>query len=236
MNGSTFLGSAILANGVASLPYATLPTGANSITAVYSGDTNFNPNTSSPVVQTVTPAANQVVITWPTPAPITYGTPLSATQLNATATLANGASVAGKFVYTPKAGTVLNAGPNQTLSVTFTPTSKSYKAATATVPLTVNKVNTTTTITKATASKTNALAVTVSFTVAQAATIKTKPTGGVTVTASSGETCTDAALASGKGSCVLTFSKAESTTLTATYAGDSNNDGSTSTSFPLTVK
>ena len=43
-------------------------------------------------------------ITWATPADITYGTALSATQLNATA------SVPGTFVYTPVAGTVLNAG------------------------------------------------------------------------------------------------------------------------------
>ena len=43
-------------------------------------------------------------ITWSTPADITYGTALSATQLNATA------SVPGTFVYTPAAGTVLNAG------------------------------------------------------------------------------------------------------------------------------
>ena len=44
------------------------------------------------------------VITWPTPADIVYGTALSATQLNATTT------VPGTFVYTPAAGTVLNAG------------------------------------------------------------------------------------------------------------------------------
>ena len=43
-------------------------------------------------------------ITWATPADIVYGTALSATQLNATA------SVPGTFVYTPAAGTVLNAG------------------------------------------------------------------------------------------------------------------------------
>src|SRR5262249_60430571 len=72
-------------------------------------------------------------ITWPAPAPITFGTPLSATQLNATA------SVPGTFVYTPPAGTVLNAGP-QTLSVTFTPTdSANFTTATATVTLTVQK-------------------------------------------------------------------------------------------------
>jgi hypothetical protein len=56
------------------------------------------------------------VITWPAPADIVYGTALSATQLNATA------NVAGTFVYAPVAGTVLNAGSSQTLSVTFTPT------------------------------------------------------------------------------------------------------------------
>src|SRR5207247_11342558 len=55
-------------------------------------------------------------ITWVSPADITYGTALSPTQLNATA------SVAGSLVYSPAAGTVLNAGNNQTLHVDFTPT------------------------------------------------------------------------------------------------------------------
>ncbi|HKF47519.1 MAG TPA: FG-GAP-like repeat-containing protein [Terracidiphilus sp.] len=80
------------------------------------------------VVNPATPA-----ITWPTPAAITYGTALSATQLDATA------SVPGTFTYTPPAGTVLNAG-QQTLSVTFTPAdTASYASATATVTLVVNQ-------------------------------------------------------------------------------------------------
>jgi RHS repeat-associated protein len=71
-------------------------------------------------------------ITWRTPAPITYGTALSATQLNATA------SVAGTFAYTPAAGTIPAAGTD-TLSVTFTPTDTTdYKTATQTVVLTVS--------------------------------------------------------------------------------------------------
>jgi hypothetical protein len=71
-------------------------------------------------------------IVWADPAAITYGTPLSATQLNATA------SVAGSFVYTPPAGSVLNAGAHQTLSVAFTPTDTAdYANASATVPITV---------------------------------------------------------------------------------------------------
>jgi len=83
-------------------------------------------------------------ITWATPSPITYGTALSPTQLNATA------SVAGTFVYSPVSGTVLGAG-SQTLSVTFTPTdTTNYNTATATVTLVVNKA--TPTITWATPS------------------------------------------------------------------------------------
>ena len=63
-------------------------------------------------------------IAWSTPAAITYGTALSATQLNATATYQSGgspAAVAGTFTYTPAAGTILSAGNTQTLSVHFVP-------------------------------------------------------------------------------------------------------------------
>lgn len=54
-------------------------------------------------------------ITWANPASIVEGTPLSATQLNATG------SVPGVFSYVPAFGTVLTIG-KQTLRVTFTPT------------------------------------------------------------------------------------------------------------------
>ena len=73
-------------------------------------------------------------ITWANPADITYGTALGATQLDATA------SVPGRFVYTPAPGTVLSAGADQTLSVTFTPTdTNDYNSVTTTVTLTVQK-------------------------------------------------------------------------------------------------
>jgi hypothetical protein len=76
-------------------------------------------------------------IVWATPAAITYGTALSATQLDATATF-NGAKVAGTFTYSPAKGTVLGAGP-QTLTVVFTPSNTSnYGSATGSVTLQVN--------------------------------------------------------------------------------------------------
>src|SRR5258706_7154594 len=49
-------------------------------------------------------------------------------------------SLPGSFAYTPGAGTVLPAGANQTLSVTFTPTDTvAYTTATATVSIDVAK-------------------------------------------------------------------------------------------------
>jgi len=75
------------------------------------------------------------VIAWPTPAAITYGTALSAAQLNATA------NVSGSFAYSPGIGTVLGAG-SQTLSVAFTPSDPAdYTSATASVTLLVTQAS-----------------------------------------------------------------------------------------------
>ena len=106
-----------------------MPAGSYIIAATYAGDAKFNSAFGSVnyTIDQLTPT-----ISWATPAAITYGTPLSATQLNATA------SVPGTFAYTPAAGTVLAAGM-QTLSVTFTPTDTvDYSPAESMVTLTVN--------------------------------------------------------------------------------------------------
>lgn len=82
------------------------------------------------------------VITWNNPTDITFGTALSSTQLNATA------NTPGTFVYTPAAGTVLNAGNGQTLSVTFTPNDTvNFSTATKTVLINVLPASTTTQVT-----------------------------------------------------------------------------------------
>ncbi len=71
------------------------------------------------------------IITWYNPVPIVYGTPLTATQLNAISTQS------GTFTYTPPLGTVLSAGPNQMLSLSFYPFT-SGNVYSDTVNLTVN--------------------------------------------------------------------------------------------------
>jgi len=73
-------------------------------------------------------------ISWSNPAPLVYGTPLSGTQLNATA------NASGTFAYAPPAGTVLNTGNGQKLIATFTPSDTAhYNGATASVVIDVSK-------------------------------------------------------------------------------------------------
>ena len=70
-------------------------------------------------VQKATP-----IVTWSNPADIAYGTPLSGTQLNATFSWvvnATPVTVPGTPTYTPAAGTLLNPGTNQVLTVNFSP-------------------------------------------------------------------------------------------------------------------
>ncbi len=138
-DGTNPLGSVALdMNGRAALSTSALTVATHSITAVYAGD-GFYAGSASPAVSQVVSQALQVAptLTWPVPAAISYGTPLSATQLNAVATNAAGAPVTGTFAYVPAAGTVPNAG-TQTLGVTFTPADlTTYAVATASVPLTV---------------------------------------------------------------------------------------------------
>jgi hypothetical protein len=72
------------------------------------------------------------VITWNNPQDIVYRTPLGAAQLNATA------NTAGTFTYTPALGTVLGAGANQTLQVSFTATDPTIQPNTITASVHIN--------------------------------------------------------------------------------------------------
>ena len=79
--------------------------------------------------------ADQMIptITWANPADIFAGN-----AAGCGSTRRDGLGL-GAFTYTPKAGTVLGVGPNQTLSVTFTPNDTTrYSSTTATVRIFVD--------------------------------------------------------------------------------------------------
>jgi hypothetical protein len=109
-----------------------LAAGSHTITATFTPTNTTNYTTATATVS-VTVTTGTPVITWATPAAIAYGTALSATQLNASS------SVAGTFSYSPAVGTVLAAG-SHTITATFTPTNTAdYSTATQTVTLTVSQ-------------------------------------------------------------------------------------------------
>ena len=111
---------------------AIVTAGTDTLSVSFTPTDSTDYTTASATVQIVVNQATPT-IAWSNPAPITYGTPLSSTQLNATP------SVPGALTYSPTAGTILTAGID-TLSVSFIPTdTTNYTSATKTVQLTVNR-------------------------------------------------------------------------------------------------
>ena len=78
-------------------------------------------------------------ITWDSPAPISYSTALSETQLNAVVSY-SGNTVAGTYTYNPVLGTLLQAGNVQALNLIFTPDNPTeYATVSKTVSIDVNR-------------------------------------------------------------------------------------------------
>jgi hypothetical protein len=199
------------------------------VTATWTADQNYN---SAALSQTGTAEKGIATITWSTPAAISYGTALTGTQLDASATPS---AIYPTGVYMPASGKVEDAG-TQTLKVTFTPTDTvHYKAGTATVSLVVNQDSTMTSITSSDQTLTlNHGSVTGTVDVAVTS---YKPTGKVTLTTSpSGPTCmATLTAATGDGDCKLKFTAAGVYTITATYPGDANHTGSNNSTQTSTI-
>jgi hypothetical protein len=183
-----------------------------SVTFTPTDGTDYNPTmaTATLMVNKATPN-----ITWANPASITYGTSLSGTQLNATA------SVPGTFVYSPAAGTILGAG-TQTLSVSFTPTDGAdYSTATATATIAVTKAAAIGSITSNLDPSTFSMSVTLTFTYTGVAGLPL-PTGSVTVIDGGNALVTLPLNAAGVATYTTSDLSVGSHSLVATYGGDAN--------------
>ena len=164
-------------------------------------------------------------ITWPTPAPITWNTPLGSKQLDPRA------NVAGTFAFSPSSGTVLAVGP-QNLSATFIPNDTTdYSTAMARVQLTVNPAPTTASITSSINPSTYGVSVRFTATVTSSA---GTPTGAVTFKDGS-RTLGTGALSSGNAAFSISTLSAGSHSITAVYGGSTDFAGSTSPTLTQTV-
>jgi hypothetical protein len=210
-------------SGVATGSLTALSTGLHSVIATYTSSNGY-PTASTTVSSSFTVGKANPTLAWATPAAITYGTALSGTQLNATATGVTGATLPGVFTYSPLSGVVLTGG-TQTLSVSFAPTDiTDYTTpATTTVSLQVNKVLPTITLVSSLNPMLLQNPVTYTATVSSTA---GKPTGtvafsdgGTVITACASVTVTTA---TGQANCAVTYTVTGTHSITAVYSGDTN--------------
>jgi polygalacturonase/sugar lactone lactonase YvrE len=219
VDSSTF--NATLANGNASTIVNGLTAGSHSISAAYTSSNGYASSTSTTATLVIGQATP--IVTWTAPAAITYGTALSATQLDASA------SVGGTLAYSPSAGTVLSAG-TQTLSVLFTPADTTdYKSVTQTVQLIINKAASSVALSAnpipAAQGKSDVLTATVTGAV--------QPGGAVVFLSGSTTLCTSN-ISSGAATCTFTPTASGTLSISAQYQGDANHLGS-SASVTLNV-
>ncbi len=231
-----------VAVGQCSLTSTTL--GAKTLTATYAGNANFSGSASAGTPHQVDVAGTVTTITSDNPDPSVVGQQIT---VNFSVTGAPGTPT-GSVTVTD--GTINCNGPlngagtgscnltfttagNRTLTATYGGDATHGGSGSAGASHAVNAAGTTTTITSDTPDPSTVnVAYTVGYTVVANAPGAGTPAGNVTVSDGTGaqNTCTVAA-----GSCSLTSTTTGAKTLTATYAGTTNFNGSTSAGAPHQV-
>ena len=128
MADSTIIGSSPINAGEGSLTTSGMQAGSHIISAIYSGDTVFNPNTAPSYTQTVNAGTPAVSLS---PTSLTFGVvPIGSVGNQQTVTLTNtgnatltitSTTVSGDFVQTNTCGGSVAPGANCTISVNFKP-------------------------------------------------------------------------------------------------------------------
>ncbi len=249
-DGATVLGTGTLnAGGQATLSTAALTAGAHAINAVYAGDANFSTSTSPNLTQNVNAASTSTGLTSSTN-PSVFG---QATLLTATvAAVAPGAgtptgSVAFYDGATLLGSGTLNAGGVATLSTAaiaagsrsltaqYAGDSNFLASISSAITQTVNPANTTTALVSSLNPSLLGNSVTFTATVAPVAPGAGTPTGSVNFF--DGLSSLGSASLNGSGQAALATSSlsAGGHSISATYAGSANHNGSTSSSVSQVV-
>jgi len=234
-DGATTLGSGTLNGTDATFTLATLAAGTHSITATYDGDVNYATATSAPLTQTVDAAATTTTLTGLAAATI-YGSPATFTATVTAGATGNvefkdGATTIGTVALTGDTATLtlstLDAGPHSIVA-TYISDGNYLTSSSAAVPHTVDVAATTVDLASSLNPSTFTTSVTFTATTAAGA------TGSISFH--------DDATLLGSGTIsggVATFSISSLAvgqhSITASYIGDSNHSGSTSTALTQTV-
>jgi large repetitive protein len=225
-NGTTLLGTGPVSGGVATFASSTLTAGSYSITAAYSGDSNYNPNTSSASLLTINPA-NQATLT-------VTGMPVTAQAYGATFTVGtSGGSGTGAITFAAggacsvdaNSGLVTMTSGTGTCSVTATKAADTnYNSATS-VAVTVSA-----TLASQTALSVNASSPATYNTQQTLTTTGGSGTGAITYSVGASTACSVSgatlSITQGTGTC----------SVTATKAADANYSSATSVAATITVQ
>lgn len=236
-DGTNTLSTVNVVGGVAVLNTTSLTTGTHSLTAVYSGDSNFSGSTSTPVsasvglTQTTTTLAAS-----PTTANAGQSVTLTATVTpsGATGTVAfqEGGNTIGSGTLTNGTATFSTAsltGGSHSIVAVYSGDTKFATSSSAAVTVTIGKVQTTTTLSVSPNPATTGQTVTLTATVSPSS-----ATGNVNFLDGS-TTLGSGALSGGKATFTISTLTGGPHDLTASYDGDANNQGSSSTAVTLNV-
>ena len=235
--GSTLCTTATVSAGSASCTTAVLGAATYPVTATYSGDANYLVSTAA--TSFVINQAGSSFTASPNPSSTTYG---NTVQLGATGLPSN---AAGHVTFTSGESTLcitgtVSAGSATCTTAQLTPTTypvtatysgdSNYLGSTATTSFTITQASTSFT---ASANPTStAYGNTVSLSVSG---LPSGATGTVTFTSGGSTLCTAGAVSLGSAACSTAVLVASAYTVTATYSGDSNYQGSqATTSFTIT--
>ena len=257
-NGSTVFGTATLVAGVATLNTTTLPVGNNAILAAYGGSSNFATSNSNaaPVNVSISQAGTNTTV-GAAPANTVYGGTVTLTSVVAAATsgiptgsvtFMDGATILGTATLSigtqantgsaQLAVTNLNTGFHSITAVYGGDTNFTSSTSPSSAPETVFTASTTTALGFTSGSVPYGGAVTMAATIN--ASTATAATGTITFTDTSTTPSTPLATvaitAGASGASYTTSSLTVGThTIVATYSGDSNYTGSSSSATPLVV-
>jgi hypothetical protein len=251
-DGVTPLGTVpLVGGGVAVFTASSLSVSGSphSITATYSGDNTYIGSTSSPVTLTINPAATTTALT-SSQNPSVFGQAVTFTA-TVTPTPPGGGTPTGTVTFdidgNPLAPVPLTGNQasitlsnlsvgNHTVTATYTNTDGNYVGSSSLTPLTqvVNKANTGTTLTSSQNPSTTGQPVTFTATVTPTPPGAGAPTGTVTFTVD-GNPGSPVALGGNQASFTTSSLTAGTHTVTATYSGDGNFNGSTSNTLTQVV-
>ncbi len=239
-NGIAF-GNAPLTNGTASITVSNLTVGSHPITAAYSGDGNASPSTSSPLTQTVNPAATTTAVSTDTN-PSTFGSPVtftvtvtsSAGTPTGTVTITEGPTSLGTAtLVNGQAPITIATLPGGTHAITATYNGDTNFTASTSAPLSqvVKAAASTTTISSNPNPSTSGASVTLTALVTTTAGTPTR-----TVTFTDGPTTIGpTVLVNGTASITVSNLTVGTHPITATYSGDTNFAASSSTPLSQVV-